>query len=105
MPYDPTPVGADVAPDGTRATLTVQIAGGRNSAPGAFGAVEPDTVLVLDRPSAGRVAVREFPAPGAPLAYDARAEDVLARVERAVGDGRRVSTDVYAVREWLAGRG
>ena len=86
--------------DGTRETLTVQITGGR----AASGAVEPDTVLVLDRPAGGRVAVREFPSPGAPVAYDARAEDVLARVEGAARAGRRVSAELYLVREWLAGR-
>jgi hypothetical protein len=103
MPYDPTPVGPDVAPDGTRETLTVQIAGGRVG--GALGPVEPDTLLVLDRPAGGRVAVREFPSPGAPAAYDARVEDVLARVEQAARDGRRVGAELYLVRGWLAGRG
>jgi hypothetical protein len=105
MPYDPTPVGPDVLPDGTRETLTVQIAGGRSTAPGAFGAGEPETGLVLDRPAAGRVAVREFPRPGAPLAYDARVEDVLARVEGALAAGRRASAAPHAVRQGLAGRG
>jgi hypothetical protein len=105
MPYDPTPVGPDVLPDGTRETLTVQIAGGPNRTPGAAGALEPDTVLVLDRPAGGRVAVREFPSPGAPIAYDARVDDVLARVEGAARAGRRVSAELYAVRQWLAGRG
>jgi hypothetical protein len=103
MPYDPTPVGPDVGPDGRRETLTVQIAGGRSTAPGAFGAVEPDAVLVLDRPAGGRVAVREFPSPGAPAAYDARAADVLARVEGALRAGRRVSEELHLVRRWLAG--
>lgn len=103
MPYDPTPVGPDVASDGTRETLTVQIAGGRVG--GALGAVEPDTLLVLDRPAGGRVAVREFPSPGAPAAYDARVEDVLARVEAAARAGRRVGAELYLVRQWLAGRG
>jgi hypothetical protein len=101
MPYDPTPVGPDVGPDGRRDTLTVQLEGGR--APG--GDPEPDTVLVLDRPAGGRVAVREFPSPGAPAAYDARVEDVLARVERAARGGRRVvGAELHLVRQWLAGR-
>ena len=103
MPYDPTPVGPDVAADGTRETLTVQIAGGRVG--GALGDVEPDTLLVLDRPAGGRVAVREFPSPGAPAAYDARVEDVLARVEAAARAGRRVGAALSLVRQWLAGRG
>jgi hypothetical protein len=100
MPYDPTPVGPDVGPDGRRDTLTVRLEGG----PAPSGAPEPDTLLVLDRPAGGRVAVREFPSPGAPAAYDARVEDVLARVERAARAGRRVGAELHLVRQWLAGR-
>jgi hypothetical protein len=100
MPYDPTPVGPDAGPDGRRDTLTVQIQGGR----AADGATEPETVLVLARPAGGRVAVREYPSPGAPAAYDAAPADVLARVERALGAGRRVGAELYLVRRWLAGQ-
>ena len=99
MPYDPTPVGPDARPDGRRDTLTVQIQGGR----AADGRAEPETVLVLDRPSGGRVAVREYPSPGAPAAYDAGADDVLARVEDALRAGRRVGAELHLVRRWLAG--
>ncbi len=100
MPYDPTPVGPDAGPDGRRDTLTVQIQGGR--APD--GAAEPETVLVLARPAGGRVAVREYPSPGAPAAYDAAPAEVLARVERALGAGRRVGAELHLVRRWLAGQ-
>jgi hypothetical protein len=100
MPYDPTPVGPDVTADGRRDTLTVQIQGG----PGADGAAEPETVLVLGRPRGGRVAVREFPGPGAPIAYDAHAEELLDRIEGAVESRRRVSVELYLVRQWLGGR-
>ena len=59
---------------------------------------------MLDRPAGGRVAVREFPSPGAPVAYDARVEDVLARIEDALREGRRVGAELYLVRQWLSGR-
>jgi hypothetical protein len=101
MPYDPTPVGPDAAPGGRPATLTVQIQGG--GAPD--GAPEPETVLVLDPPAGGRVRVREYPSPGAPVAYEAGAADVLARVEGAARAGRRVGAELLAVRRWLAGPG
>ena len=99
MPYDSTPVGPDVGPDGRRDTLTVQIEGGR----AVGGAPDPETLLVLDRPAGGRVAVREFPSPGAPAAYDARPDDVLARIEGAARAGRRVGAELHLVRRWLAG--
>jgi hypothetical protein len=100
MPYDPTPVGPDVGPDGRRETLTVQIQGG---AARDDGAAEAETVLVLGRPEAGRVAVREYPGPGAPTAYHARAEELLERIERAAGAGRRVGAELHLIRRWLAG--
>jgi hypothetical protein len=100
MPYDPTPVGPDVGPDGRRDTLTVQLQGGLAT----DGAAEPETVLILARPIDGRVAVREFPGPGAPIAYDAHAEELYDRIEGALEAGRRVSVELYLVRRWLAGQ-
>jgi hypothetical protein len=93
MPYDLTPHSHGD-------TLTVQIQGGR----AADGAPEPETVLVLERPAHGRVAVREFPSPGAPVTYEAAVDDVRARVEEAARAGRRVGAELYLVRQWLDGR-
>jgi hypothetical protein len=88
MPYDPAP------PDAGADTLDVQLEGARG---------EPDTVLRLSRPRGGVVRVAEFPAPGAPSAYDAPAAELLARVERAARERRRVGAELYAVRRWLQG--
>ena len=93
MPYDPTPTDA-ATPSGVPDTLDVQLEGARG---------EPETVLRISRPRAGVVRVAEFPAPGAPREYEASAAEVLARVERAARERRRVGTELYAVRRWLQG--
>jgi hypothetical protein len=89
MAYDPTPL-----PTGD--TLTVQVEGARGT---------PDQLYVLGRPRGGVVEVREqtFGEGGAPREYAERAEDVLARFERAQRDRRRVSVELYALRRWLEG--
>ncbi len=85
VPYDPTPIDASD-------TLDVQLQGAGS---------EPETVLRLSRPRGGVVRVAEFPALGAPAAYDAPVADVLARVERAARERRRVGVELYALRRWL----
>lgn len=99
MPYDPTPVGPDVDAAGRRHTLTLRIEGG----PGA-----PDRLLVLERPHAGRVRVREQVVPGdvdtGARTYEADPGELFGEVERALRDGRRVSVEPYLLREWCAGR-
>ncbi len=85
MPYDPVP------PDAAD-TLDVQLQGA---------GAEPETVLRLSRPVGGVVRVAEFPAFGPPAAYDAPVGEVLARVERAARERRRVGVELYAVRRWL----
>lgn len=115
MPYDPAPTGPDaLGPDGRRLTLTVQLEGG---------AGEPETVLVLERPThadvgdtpdarqdaprddgaARWVRVREQPAPGAPRTYQATCAELLGRVERVARAGRRVRPELHLVRAFLAG--
>lgn len=87
MPYDPTPIDASD-------TLDVQLQGA---------GAEPEAVLRLSRPAGGVVRVEEFSALGAPLRYDAPAAEVLARVERAARERRRVGVELYAARRWLGG--
>ena len=83
------------APD----TLTVQVQGGGE---------EPERVLVLSRPRDGRVAVREFAIgagdEGGPTEYSCSPDAVLAVIERATRERRRVSEDVQTIRRWLEGR-
>ena len=89
MAYDPTPLPTGDA-------LTVQIEG----APG-----RPDELFELGRPRDGVVRVREetFGSTGAPREYEERAETLLARFERAQRERRRVSVELYALRQWLGG--
>ena len=79
------------------AVLTLQIEGG----PG-----EPERVLQIARAGSGRVRVREWSGAdwgaGAPE-RDVPAAEVLALVERAVAERRRVSEELYRIRHWLAG--
>jgi hypothetical protein len=85
--------------DAARDTLSVQVQGA---------AGEPERLFVLSRASRdGDVEVREFRfAAGdtaGPLEYTARASDVLATFERAHRERRRVSEDMYRIRNWLGG--
>jgi hypothetical protein len=87
-----------VTDDGTdleRDTLTVQVQGGRG---------EPERVIILSRPRDGMVDVREFAIggdAGGSSDYTCACDDVLATVERAVRERRRVSEDLATVRRWL----
>lgn len=91
MSYDPSPLPADTGAE----QLTVHVAGGDG---------EPDCVYELARPRLGRVAVRAFPAPGAPQWYEVASDALLERLEGARRAGRRVSVEGYALRHWLLGR-
>ena len=80
------------------ATLSVQVQGGRG---------EPDRLFVLARGRGDTVEVREFRfAEGetaGPLEYTAPAPDLLATFERAHRERRRLSEDMYRIRNWLNG--
>jgi hypothetical protein len=95
VPYDSTPVGPDVDADGRRQTLTLHIEGSASS---------PDRVLVLERPRAGMVPVREQVIPGGTRAYEATPAELIAEVDGALREGRRVSVEPYLLRQWCAGR-
>jgi hypothetical protein len=87
-----------VSDDGAQAdrdTLTVQVQGGRG---------EPERVIVLSRPRDGMVDVREFAIggdEGGRRDYTCACDEVLATIERAVRNRRRVSEDLSTVRRWL----
>ena len=89
MPYDPTRPREDA--------LYVQVQGGQG---------EPERIYVLGRPSAGAVAVREIAADGVPTVQDyvAPTRELYDRFAAALDARRRVSVELYRLREWLAGR-
>jgi hypothetical protein len=91
MPYDPAPLPAATDAE----LLAVHVTGGDG---------EPDCTYELSRPTGGRVAVRALPSPGAARDFDEAPDALLARLERARRDGRRVSVEGYALRHWLLGR-
>ena len=88
MPYDPTPVG-------DRDALSVHVEGKKG---------DPDRVYILGRPSNGVVEVREIVGGCAPVERAEDADALLARFERLSRERRRLSAELYAIREWLAGR-
>ena len=93
MPYDPTRLGGD----GAREQLTVQVQGARG---------EPERVFVLGRPRNDLVEVREFGsscAPAAPRDYTETTHDMLRLFEKAARQKRRVSQELYLIRQWLNG--
>jgi hypothetical protein len=78
-------------------TLTVQVEGDRH---------EAVRLYVIGRPAAGRVHVREWRGEdwtAGPLERDVDAADLLAEIERAHQQRRRVSEEMYRVRHWLQG--
>ena len=94
MTHRSTPAG-----DSGAATLSVQVQGA---------AGEPERLFVLSRSrDAGTVEVREFRfAAGdtaGPLEYTASAHDLLATFERAHRERRRLSEDMYRIKNWLNG--
>jgi len=94
VPYDPTPVGPGVA-HGARESLHVQVQGARGDA---------DRVYIMGRPRDGVVEVREIVGGCAPRESAERADDLLARFERLHRDRRRMSAEMYLIREWLGAR-
>ena len=78
-------------------TLSVQVEGD---------AREAMRLYVIGRPAAGRVHVREWRGEdwtAGPLERDVDAADLLAEIERAYQQRRRVSEEMYRVRHWLQG--
>jgi len=69
---------------------------------------EPERLMLVGRPVAGRVRVREWSGAdwsAPPAERDVRCEEVADAVERAVRAGRRVNQSPQAVRRWLDGAG
>jgi hypothetical protein len=88
MPYDPTPLG-------DRESLTVQVEGARGDA---------ERLYVIGRPRDGVVEVREIVGGCAPVEYAERADVLRDRFERLGRERRRLSADLYLIRNWLDGR-
>jgi hypothetical protein len=94
MPYDPNPLG----PAQT----------GRDEMPVLIGAGggAPETLLIISRPSSGRVTVREWSGANwsaPPRDRDVESDALYDEIERARRSGRRVNQELYAVRLWLSG--
>jgi hypothetical protein len=72
----------------------------------AAGVGEPERLLMLGTPAAGRVHVREWSThnwAGAPDERDLAVGDALAIFERAYESRRRLSVALGRVRQWLGG--
>ena len=96
MPYDPTPVGPGVDESGSRRSLHVQVQGkGRDA----------ERLYVLGRPRDGVVEVREIVGGCDPREYAESVDTLLDKFERLERDRRRLSAEMYLIREWLNGRG
>ena len=77
--------------------LTVQVGGDRE---------EPERLLMIGRPQAGRVHVREWSTGGwnaEPIERDVGVDELYASLERATNARRRISQDLYLIRSWLDG--
>ena len=75
--------------------LVVQVGGGAN---------EPEYMLMLSRPSGGRVHVREWSPMNwseGPLERELPVDEVYSRLARAERERRRVSVEMLRVRAWL----
>ncbi|HEU6451449.1 MAG TPA: hypothetical protein VFT57_08500 [Gemmatimonadaceae bacterium] len=71
------------------------------------GAGEPDRLLLVERPSNGRVHVREWSThnwSSAPDERDLAVADALAIFQRAYDSRRRMSVSLKGIEAWLAGR-
>jgi hypothetical protein len=94
MAYDPTPLGP--AQTG-RDELPVLIGSGFES---------PEALLLIARPTDGRVRVREWSGAdwsSPPREREVTVDALYAEIERAQRAGRRVNQGLYAVRLWLTG--
>ncbi|HYD51058.1 MAG TPA: hypothetical protein VEA99_00470 [Gemmatimonadaceae bacterium] len=70
------------------------------------GAGAPEALLLLGRPAAGRVRVREWSGQNwsaPPRDRDVDTAALLGEIERAQQAGRRLNQSLYAVRLWLSG--
>jgi hypothetical protein len=68
---------------------------------------EPERLMLVARPVAGRVRVREWSGAdwsAPPAVREVACAEVADAVERAVRDGRRVNQAPQVVRRWLDGR-
>ena len=68
---------------------------------------EPEMLLLIARPAAGRVRVRRWSAAdwsAAPAGATEDAEALTRWLEAQAASGRRVNHSLYAVRLWLSGR-
>lgn len=68
---------------------------------------EPERLVMLGRPSRGRVHVREWSThnwSGPPDERDAQVSDMLAQFQRAFDARRRMSTGLTQITAWLDGR-
>jgi hypothetical protein len=68
----------------------------------------PERLLLISRPEAGRVVVREWTSdswntPGQNREQDA--STLLAQIESALASGQTVNHEMYGVRQWLGGQG
>ena len=84
------------APDDASAILTVQVEGRGD---------EPERLVLIERPSRGRVRVREWAERwnGLPSERELSVEELYAGFERAVRARRRVSEELARIRAWLDG--
>jgi hypothetical protein len=67
---------------------------------------DPERLMLVGRPSAGRVQVREWTGSdwsAPPARRDVACAEIADIVERAVRDGRRVNQSPQVVRHWLDG--
>jgi hypothetical protein len=83
--------------DATNEFLTLQVASGHG---------EPERLLLIGRPEAGRVRVREWTSRSWNSEgedYDIDAETLLAGLERDFSARRAMSEEIYRVRQWLTG--
>lgn len=76
-------------------SLTIQVGGGDG---------EPERLLIVGRPSGGRVAVREWVGAGfgdPPLEREMETRELLAQIERAISQRRKVSEELHRIRDWM----
>jgi hypothetical protein len=77
--------------------LVLQIDGGGGETP---------ALLVISRPTGGRVRVREWSGEswaGMPCEREWTVDDLYARLDRAHRARRRITAEMYAIRAWLGG--
>ena len=67
---------------------------------------EPERLMLVGRPTAGRVRVREWSGAdwtAPPAERDVACDEIAGAVERALRDGRQVNQSPHVVRRWLDG--